>query len=224
MKLSKGFTLIEMIVVMAVFMLVIGAAVTIFISIVREQRKILSEQELINQTSYVIEYMSKALRMAEADESGECLTEGGEDHGGWIYMLTKPDPSTGFYRGIVFKNASNNSICQEFFLDEVANPDRPEHPFLILKELKSADGNRNTTETSAVALTSTRLEISSIKFSINGGSGAPGGTSYASGSDNAQPRITILLEAKIAGDIDQPTRKIQTTVSQRNLNKVIIVE
>ena len=168
--------------------------------------------------------MSKALRMAEKDESGECLTEGGNEYRGWIYMLTKPDLPTSFYRGIVFKNASNNSICHEFFLDEVANPDSPEHPFLILKELKSADGNRNTTETSAVALTSTRLEISSIKFSINGGSGAPGGTSYASGSDNAQPRITILLEAKIAGDPEEVTRKIQTTVSQRNLNKVIIVE
>ena len=215
---SNGFTLIEMIVVMAVFMLIIGAVITIFISIVVEQRKILSEQELINQTSYVIEYMSKALRMAEIDGSGECFAEGGEKYGGWIYMLTRPDPYTSFYRGIVLKNASNNSVCQEFFLDEVPNPEPDARPFLILKELRSSNGIRDTNEDHAVALTSTRLEITSIKFSINGGSGKVGGTYYASGNDNAQPRITILLEAKISGDLDQPTRKIQTTVSQRNLN------
>ena len=62
MNNNKGFTLIELIVVMTVFLLVIGAAMGIFISIVQNQKKILSEQELLNQISYVEEYMSKALR------------------------------------------------------------------------------------------------------------------------------------------------------------------
>ena len=61
---NKGFTLIEVIVSMAVFLLVAGMAVSIFISIVTQQRRILSEQQLIIQLRYVLEYMSKALRMA----------------------------------------------------------------------------------------------------------------------------------------------------------------
>jgi hypothetical protein len=123
-------------------------------------------------------------------------------------MLTLPDTSTGFYRGIRFLNASNTnasgeSICQEFFLDDDN----------VLKEIKSSDRNADILISHAVPITSEKIEIISIKFAINGDSA----TDYASSDDSAQPSLTIFLEAKIAGD-DRPAKKIQTTISQRNLN------
>lgn len=202
-KKETGFTLIELVVVMAIFLFVIGAAIAIFISIIQQQKRVLSEQELLNQVSYIEEYMSKSLRMAKKDTDNSCSEQG------YIYLLTRPD--NGFYRGIKFINQSNG-ICQEFFLDNVTDPANP-----VLKELKDS-----TNDSDAVAITSSNLEISFIRFGINGTDGCYGSGSDcpdgASEDDSAQPRVTILLGIKTQGDSQNSARVIQTTVSQRNLN------
>jgi len=243
MKLSKGFTLIELIVVMAVFLFIIGAAIGVFVSIIQNQKKILSEQQLLSQISYIEEHMSKALRMAKMepiDGSDPCL----KDYPGYIYLLTRYDTNLALFRGIKFINqsgdSSGNSICQEFFLDTDG----------ILKETEWVNGVAGA----AVALTSPNLQINSVRFSINGSDGSasiPNSASCptniqcgASNADLVQPRVTILLNANITGSglgtgtpcnppainctngeacdlsthICVPTRTIQTTVSQRNLN------
>ena len=62
----------EVVVSLAVFFIIIGIAVDIFISVVQGQRRVLEEQELLNQTSYAIEYMSTAIKMSQhqASQSG----------------------------------------------------------------------------------------------------------------------------------------------------------
>ena len=223
---GAGFTLIELIVVMAVFLFVIGAAISIFISIVQNQKKVLSEQQLLNQISYVEEYMSKALRMAKAETTENCLldTHGANtDYPGYIYLLTRYDASLQAFRGIKFINqtgdSSGNPICQEFFLDNAVSGDT--NAPLVLKELKNS-----TNDSNAVPLTPSNLQITSARFSINGSNGSTftsvscttNSKCGASDADVIQPRVTILLNVKITGDSQEPNRVIQTTVSQRNLN------
>jgi len=233
-----GFTLIELIVVMAVFLFVIGAAIGIFLSIVKSQKQVLAEQQLINQISYVEEYMSKALRMAKTEEINEdCLVDysPGLDHSdyhyGYVYLLTRRDSVTGQYNGIKFLNQSNEDsfgspACQEFYLDADG----------ILKEIKTffpyseEDGQ-------AVALTPTSIKINNIKFVTNGLR-----ANGVSEQDVVQPRVTVSLNVSIPGDSQfvgtscsvngdclaggvcnathkcEPTKTIQITVSQRNLN------
>jgi len=206
---SKGFTLIELIVVMTVFFLVIGTAIGIFISIVQHQKRILSEQELLNQTSYVVEYMSKALRMAKKDDVGNCLVdEYGTSYPGYIYLLTRP--ISGFYTDIKFLNQSDldalgNPVCQEFYLDSSGSTP-------VLKETK------NGIPLDGTPLTSEKLNINSIRFGINGNNGCYGAgcVNGASKEDSSQPRITIILDVQVKAG--SPAIKIQTTVSQRNLN------
>jgi len=221
-RLLTGFTLIELIVVMAVFLFVIGAAISIFISIVQNQKKVLSEQQLLNQISYVEEYMSKALRMAKAETTENCLldTHGANtDYPGYIYLLTRYDASLQAFRGIKFINQSDNNACQEFFLDNAVSGDT--NTPLVLKELKNS-----TNDSNAVALTPSNLQITSARFSINGSNGSTftsvscttNSKCGASDADVIQPRATILLNVKITGDSQEPNRVIQTTVSQRNLN------
>jgi len=226
----KGFTLIELIVVMAVFLLVIGGAITIFISIVQHQRQILAEDQLLNQVSYVQEYMSKALRMAkaEADEDGECLVDStsadpGLDHLGYIYLLTRYDAGSSMFKGIKFINQSDTDpetlkfMCQEFFIDVASATDSR----LVLWEKRGSNP--------PVAITSPDLQINYIKFGINGKNGSSEGCTSsgldqcgASNEDSIQPRATILLNIQIPGDSQNSPegiqRIIQTTVSQRNLN------
>ena len=216
-KLSRGFTLIELIVVIAVFLFVVGTAVGIFISIVRHQRIILSEQELLNQTSFALEHMSKALRMAGKDLTGECL--GGQDYARYNYLLTHKNPSTGFYEGIKFINQSDinektgKAVCQEFYLD--IDDSDPEYIITVLKEIKD-DGPW-------VALTSDKFTINFIRFGINGENGSSDDPIGAAGDNGIQPRVTIYLDIQtkikgVDGQLVQPAKKIQTTISQRDLN------
>ncbi|MEK7503366.1 MAG: prepilin-type N-terminal cleavage/methylation domain-containing protein [Patescibacteria group bacterium] len=67
-----GFTLIEMMVAVAVFTLLVGASSGIFVSSLRGQKQSLALQEVLSQTSYLMEYMSKAVRMATKDIAGDC--------------------------------------------------------------------------------------------------------------------------------------------------------
>jgi hypothetical protein len=98
----KGFTLVELLVISALFSLVIGAISTIFIVGVSSQRKILEEQDILNQISYAVEYMGRALRMAkkEVDSPPTCLSQTGLN-----YEKTS--------NGIKFIDYNGN--CTEFF-------------------------------------------------------------------------------------------------------------
>src|SRR5438552_675605 len=74
---KSGVTLVELVVVLAVFMVVITAATTLFLDIAQSQRKILEQQELGNQMSYSIEYFSRLARTALRDTTGTCLIDAG---------------------------------------------------------------------------------------------------------------------------------------------------
>lgn len=210
MQKNKGFTLIEVMVVTAVILFVIGAAVTVFIAIIQYQRRTLAEQELLSQTSYLTEYMSKALRMAKKDLAGDCLIdEYGNHYPGYNYLLTRKDMTSGFYKGIKFINQSDNESCEEFYFDN-SDPNSP-----ILKE---ARWNERTL-LSTTSLTSTKLKVNAVRFGINGTPGRNTGVDGASEADNKQPRVSIVIDIQAQGlEANLPRKIIQTTISQRNLN------
>jgi len=97
----KGFTLVELLVAVAIFCLVVGSASGVFLSAIRAQRKSLATQEILNQTSYFMEYISRAIRMAKKDLDGNCIGA----------KLNYQKTAT----GIKFENYQG--ICQEFYLE-----------------------------------------------------------------------------------------------------------
>ncbi|MDO8663852.1 MAG: type II secretion system protein [Candidatus Wildermuthbacteria bacterium] len=99
----NGFTLVELLVSVAVFSVVIGIALEVFVSSVRIQRRVLANQEIQDQTSYLMEYFSRAIRMARKDVDGSCVPAG------LNYQKNFSRP------GIRFKNYEG--VCQEFYLD-----------------------------------------------------------------------------------------------------------
>jgi type II secretory pathway pseudopilin PulG len=221
-KLLTGFTIIEMVVVMAVFLFVVGAAIGIFLSIIQQQKKVLAEQQFLNQISYVEEYMSKALRMAEKDSSSDpssaCLIDNsstspdpGQTHKNYSYLLTRPE--NGFFTGIKFINASDEGRCCEFYLDTTTTP-------YVLKQIKSPNGSSDNNDSDAVALTASGMKINFVRFGIDRTTGCLGSCPIGDQDPNYsffQPRVTMLLNVSIPGD-SQSARTIQTTISQRNLN------
>jgi len=183
--------------------------VGVFISVVQQQKKVLSEQELLNQVSYVEEHMSKAIRMAKTETTENCLVDStGVDHPGFIYLLTHYDTSSGSYRGIKFINQSDNNTCYEFFFGADG----------ILKEIKGNGPPIALTSSD----TSSGLKVNSFQFAIEGfqtplslSCPSPPVVCGASSEDAIQPRVTMFLNTSVANG---SPNIIQTTVSQRNLN------
>ncbi len=160
---QHGFSLVEMVVVLALFMLIIGVAVNMFISIVDAQKRILGEEELLNQVSYVQEYASRAIRSAVKDATADCLTDGAQSYPGY-------NPQLAGYEGIKF--ISKDNVCEEFFVDPADG---------LLKESK--DGAKPQ------PILSSKFVLRYVKFVINGDSSLGG----ASASDAVQPRVTMAL-------------------------------
>ena len=169
MQINKGFTLIEMVVAVAVFTLLVSASSGLFVNALRAQRYSLTTQEILDQTSYVMEYMSRALRMARKDISGECITA----------------KSNYQFEDNCIKFRNYHDECQQFCLDGSR-----------LKEIKGESSNY---------LTSESLTVEGFWVELSG----------QQQDDYLQPRATILLT--ISGK-EQSNIKIQTTVSQRNLD------
>lgn len=189
---NKGYTLIEVMIAVAIFFTVIAGPTGLFIFSLKNQNRILSTREIIDNSSHVFEYMSRALRMAKKEldckgfrdnpETCSCLTENGY---GYNYEITHGG------KGIKFKTPQKPSVCQEFFWDTTDNR---------LKETK--DGSE------PIALTSDDLEVVSFKFKKFG----------FEQDDNIQPRVVVFLEITKKNQTQAPTIKIQTVISQRNLD------
>lgn len=186
--MKTGFTLIEMLITVATFSLVIGAASGVFVSAIRGQQRTLAFQEVLAQASYIEEYMSRTLRMAKKDLTGNCITQG------YNYEITRKVP-TGEGLGLQFINYQEE--CQEFFFKNGQ-----------LKERRKI----GTPEEETLELTSENIEVFSFVIRIVG--------EPQDEDPNFQPRVTILLGIRGKGERpeEQPQIKIQTTISQRNLD------
>jgi len=104
-KMNRGFTLVEMMVTVLIFSIVVGVTIGVFVSAIRIQRYNLAYQQLLDQTSYAMEYMSRAIRMAVKDD-GTC------GFSGYNYD-NSPDETR-----LEFKSYNPDYGCQEFSLKE----------------------------------------------------------------------------------------------------------
>jgi prepilin-type N-terminal cleavage/methylation domain-containing protein len=64
-KRMGGYTLIEFLMAIAVFSLIMGSAVQIFSSTIKSQRRSFAVQKILDQTSFSLDYLSRAVRMAK---------------------------------------------------------------------------------------------------------------------------------------------------------------
>ena len=135
---NKGVSLIEMLAAVAIFAITIGAISGLFISAIRTQRRILATQELLDQTSYVLEYMGRALRMAKKDTSLVCLSTAKNYENGidWIRFLK-------------FESATGTDVCYYFYLSGNR----------IYESKGGAAG---------ISLTSEKLTVNFLKFVVSG--------------------------------------------------------
>ena len=181
---SPGFMLIELMVSISIFLLVVVSLVSVSISSIQNQKRILSNQELFNQSSYVLEYVSRALRMAQKDATGGCV-------GAVNRSYANP------YGNSSIRFLNHSGLCQEFYRESGE-----------LKEKKSITNTPAGFPFSGTSFTSSHLVINSLSFLISGDVGG----------DTLQPRVTVSMNIQSGTATSTPQLKIQTTISQRNLD------
>lgn len=142
---NKGFTLIEILVSVAIFGIIVAGPTGLFVLSLRNQNMSLALGETIDNTSHVVEYMSRALRMARKDKAGACITQN--------YNYENPGSNTSKIRFLNYRG-----YCQEFSL--VGSQ-------IIQKE--STDGTYGNLG-SGLPMTSNDLNIDRFQFLIVGGS------------------------------------------------------
>lgn len=167
---QQGFTLTELVVVLAIFSLIFSAVAAVFVSVVQRQKDALGEQEFSNQASYAMEKISRAIRMAIKDEGGECSGANG------VYLLTHYNGEEGFYEGMKFINSEGE--CQEFFLADGK-----------IKEIKGAEAERE--------ILSGSFLIESARFAVNGDKALGG--AVASATEQPRISIVLKIKMITGG-------------------------
>ena len=195
-KSGAGFTLVEMLVAMAIFVIVVAIISGLFVHAIQGQRRNLAYQELLDQTSYVMERMSRSIRMAMKDDIEI-----------WGYPVPPPPnciPDIAPYeRGmnygivgncLVFRNYKNE--CQQFCRVD----DGGRFKLVEIIDGTSADLTSTSSLNVGLLLPHPWIELT--------GEGQ---------GDDIQPLVNIRLQI----DGREQTRiQIQTSISQRNLDTV----
>ena len=141
---NKGFTLVEVVVSVAVFGIIIAGPTGLFVLSLRNQNMSLALGETIDNTSHAVEYMSRALRMARKDKTGNCITLN--------YNYENPGGVTSKIRFLNYQG-----YCQQFSL--IGNQ------ILMQKSTDGTSANLNT----GYYMTSDDLGITNFQFLIVGG-------------------------------------------------------
>jgi prepilin-type N-terminal cleavage/methylation domain-containing protein len=72
---KQGFTIIEILIAIVVFVIIGGAAFNLAVSGIGVQRATLAKQEVVDETSFVIEYIGRALRQARKAVDSSCIPD-----------------------------------------------------------------------------------------------------------------------------------------------------
>lgn len=145
---KRGFTLVETLVSIALFGMISLILVDILTASIKVQSRIIYSQELLEQSSYVLEYMNTKTRMAKNDSAGTCVfanTTYQSILDGKGLRFISHDPATDTY------------LCREFYLDTDG---------LIKERVSSDEQSGNLGSPSIIA--SPSFNVNDLQFKIYG--------------------------------------------------------
>jgi prepilin-type N-terminal cleavage/methylation domain-containing protein len=73
---SKGFTLVELLTAITIFLAVSSIVFGAAASLIRYQKQMITMQSMFNDGSYALEYMGRFIRMARRDADESCISLG----------------------------------------------------------------------------------------------------------------------------------------------------
>ena len=214
---TAGFTLIEMIVSLALFSVVITISVGALLVLIASNRQLQDEQAVLTNLSFALDSMTREIRTGSAyacgSSSGQLgAFEGGTNLDSTIGITTTldcEDGRTDDVHGITFVEGGDSitgSTNQRIVYFHDVNPDG---------DISTEDGAlyRRVGAGAAQKITSSGVAIVDADIFVTGS--RPWNNI---GGNISQPTVTIYIEAQVAGAVNPKTYPIQTTVVQRTLD------
>jgi prepilin-type N-terminal cleavage/methylation domain-containing protein len=200
-KTDKGFTLVEVLVSITLFLLAMTVVTQLFVFASRAQRKILARSQMIGEISYNLEHISRGLRMAKKSEDSSCLSAPNVNFEKNSQKINGKNP---IGNALIFqnRNAAGGFDCVKLYL---FHPD--DYPAGKTALMEYRDNGKK------YALPLTSPDINVLAFSVAQDT-ASGGWGQ---NDDLQPRVTIYIKAQ---DKEGGIFETQTTISQRDLDVV----
>lgn len=189
---ASGFTLIEMIVALAVFTIVVLISVGSLLSITHSNRKAQAQKTIMNNLNFALESMTRTIRVGT---NYRCA-----DFGSLGDVNVPADCPTSGGTAIAFERAGGNPGSDTDQVIYQLNPDE--------KTLqRSLDGGSNF-----LAITAPEVEIDTLEFYVNG-------TTEVAPPER-QPHVLIVIKGHTGATTGQDRTEfsIQTLVTQRLLD------
>jgi len=204
---NKGFSLIEMLVSVAVFVVLILIVTSIFQSVIKAQRNAIAAQSVQESMRFALELISKELRSAKhvynnTTDVDECL--GGETRDNYAARgLSSPSESRKVYNvfrdgdgeNLYFKNKNSTDTCVTYYIEDgddrlyIRRGPAPAGPFTKLP------------------ITPDEVAISNFEVIID---------DDAIGEfHDTQAVVTIKMHAEMKYSSDKHPMDLQTTISSR---------
>lgn len=212
--LQSGFSLVELIVSLAVFSVVITISVGALLTLISTNQKLQIEQSIMTNMSFALDSMTREIRTGtnyyclSGSESaglndGQQIFSGGKDMDTDSIRDCDGNTSNSNYHGISFLETGDSLTASSD--DEV---DRVAYFYASsTKELM-----RRIDKGEPRSIISSGVEIVNAEFFVSDTAKL-----YDSG-DTVQPTVTIFIQARDVSDASGKLYNIQTTVTQRTLD------
>lgn len=218
LKVSKqnGFSLIEMIVSLAIFAIVVTTAVGALLVLLSSNQKLQVDQGVMTNLSFALDSMTREIRTGynyycdgASDNNGNSNYFNDSNSQEDIIGAQTLDCASGRANGQVLQGVSfyegGNSVTGTLGANR------------ILYFFDSRDGKktimRRVGDSKAQPIISSDLEILNAEFYVTGSTPRSDPS-----NDTEQPTVTIYIEAKSSNDDNNKVYYLQTTVTQRTLD------
>ena len=187
-KQTKGASLLEILVSIALFAVIIIASTQLFKMVIDGQRSAVGAQNVQESIRYAMERISKEIRMAQVgNKECEGLFDPPAAAVNKVFNLTGPSNNV-----LYFKN--KDDVCVAYFLDSNR---------LKMQVRRASGGNRFND-----FVTPLKTEISNLKFYI--------ADDKIGALHSLQPYVTMVMDVKAVGQaMHEQKMKVQFTVSSR---------
>jgi len=211
---QRGFTLIEMIVALAVFSVVITISVGALLSLIATNEQLQSERTVMTNLSFALDSMTREIRTGTA-----------------YYCISRTTPAIPFAgsqeslgestNDCVDGNDSGFNLHGISFLESGDSISGTDNRILYYFNRTNGDADegkimRRVGDAAAQSIVSSGIYIENADFFVSGSSPLGNGGS----TQVAPPTVTIFIEARErkVGDLTPKSYYIQTTVVQRTLD------
>ena len=192
---NKGFSLVEMLVAVAIFMSIMTVAVSSLISIINANNKAQSIKSTIDSVTFAIENISRDMRVGSGYK---CL----DSSGNWNITCDLINGS----KAVKYTNSSGDNIIYKF------NGDTNKSLGVLTREISPCPDKADTCPVDLISQDS-NVNISNMTFYVIGADCEDGGGSCA---NRTQPRVVITASGLISSKGSPDTSfNLQTNISQR---------